>query len=95
MLETITQINITQDMTNLTGFQKVQAISTQPYFVTGLILIFGILMIFWFFGGFFRVSENSRKVCFQSWIHLRFLLVILLAALAAILWYIYPAIFII
>lgn len=97
MLDQITNINITQDIANLTGFQQAQAISTQPYFLTGLILIFAVIFSLTFFLGFFKVSDNpkSSKVCFQSWIWKAFIAIEITAVLIAIAWFIFPVIFMI
>ena len=90
MIEKITEINISTDFINLTKFQQVQEISTQPYFLTGIILIFAFLIIWKFFSGFSKISPNSSKICFESWIWWAGWIPIILLAAIVILWFYAP-----
>lgn len=77
-------------LANLTRFQSIQETSTQPYFMTGFILTFVIIMLIWFFMGFVKVGPLSKKIRFESSIHWSAIVLILLLAVLQFIWFFAP-----
>lgn len=81
------------NFSSMSDFEIVKTVSTQHYFFVGGLVILALMLLLWFFFGFSRVSEGSKKVCFQSWIHMRLLIIILVTILVYIFWFYFPIIF--
>ena len=91
VIEKLTSLNITQEMFNgTTKFQQVSVMNQQPYEITGIMIVFGIMAILWFISGFLKVTSGSRKIAFETWIHRAMAVIIMIGALLYILIFIFP-----
>lgn len=87
MIEELLELNINcTQLVNKTQAQIVNEIVTQPYFLTGFILLFLVVTLFWVIFGCTHITE--KKVCFESWVHWRSLIPLLLAIIIFLGWFI-------
>lgn len=91
MIQELIAFNIYNLTTNMTAFQQVQAVTTQPYFLTSFVIVLALIVFVTLAIGFTHVSGNSNKVCFQSNVYWKtFLIPLLIGVLAFILLLIVP-----
>jgi len=82
-------LNFTINCTaNQTTAEQISEIATQPYFVTGYILLICFLILSIFIVGFSKIIKDSNKIGFQSPLYLKFVIVMLFFAVIYILYFI-------
>ena len=82
----ITDFNLNcSQIVDLKPAEQVNQFVMQPYILTGLLGILAIFLLSWFIGGF---SKIGNKRGFDSWVHNRQLVAILVVAIFILLWFV-------
>lgn len=75
---------------NLTKFERIQEVSSEPYFLSGFIFLGVVLAFLVFVVGVTRVSSKSRRVCFSSSIYYKFVFVLAIFIILVLVWFFLP-----